>query len=978
MLAPKSIALLVAGIIIITALFSVFHVTYPTGDPVLPPIKLNHYQLFKYQIPNNNFFGNSTTSFTPTSNGTVTIEGYVYGTNSTGTAALGSKMLYVAAYPAETDVLTSQNGFYQITLLKYGKGTFVFQVPGYNPDYVKLNILGGSYFWLNLTLHQAEKYTLSGKVVDTSGNNISSVGLLFNGIPSANNTTTSSGSYNVSLYNGTYLITATKKGYSSTPVPDMVTISGKSRANFTITLQPLTKLVYYVSGYIKSTKGQLINGAVVTSNMANNYTTSNSSGFYKLHVGTGLNIITAAALGYGQNYTQVLVQQNMTDINLTLPTKNPFPSSGSGSTGSGLSGLPPGAATNITGTLGNATGGGSSQINYGNNTSQGSGSKLTLSGNVTDKNNSAPVALTGLYFYINVNGSYFYSQVVTNPLGHYVLNLNYTGHYVFFVYSPLYENYTFSIWINSSQTKDFQLIPLLGHNFLVHGHMSDASTGTAITGSVTAYLYNTNDPVLMTNTNASGSYSFYLVEGNYTFLAAAVGYSPASNSTSSHPLLSDVYENFSLTKQTSLGSNITQWGGTGSTGLPGVSSGNISSQLGNASGGSSPPTGGNPLQVTLNLKDASNGQNLSNLAFELYIKFNSQNYIVNNTTNAKGNSTIDLPYEGNYTFLVESTYYYGLAESYNITGDMNISMNLFPRAVHQLSVLLVNGYNYSRSNGNLAVPANTLYINNYKQGLNTPSAVEVTGVGTYFNYSAPDGNYTFVYDNVNYVAHTPFNVNISGASNSTTQYIKPYLIVLNSSSVTQYTFTLSPLVTTPLPINAGSSISYAPGTASTTYVFTASLGNDNIASRNFTLTSTTPVELLNLTVGQNSATVGESNINVNQTRLELNVSYNYSVSENGYIYSLFQDYVSGKNGLLYMGSSDQTSEVRQTNITSGTYFNFTKYYSQTGGSNFIIKSESSYGSTSFWQSQFNRAVGSNMTVYYYTSNFVATSNSGGK
>ncbi len=964
MLAPKSIALLVAGIILITALFSVFHVTYPTGNPVMPPIQPKQYQLFKYQFKDTNLLGNSTTSFTPSTNGTVTIEGYVYGANSTGTQALGSSYLYAAVFPAETYSYTSNTGFFQITVVKYGQGTFAFQVPGYNSKTFKLDLMGGSYQWLNITLQQAQKYRLSGTVVDQNGHNVSSVNLTMSDFIQAFSATSSSkGGFSIDLYNGTYAITTLKSGYSTTPSPQMVTISGHEKSNFTITLQPKAKPAFYVSGYIMNVLGKPISGATVTSSAISNYTTSNSSGYYSIEVPSELNIIEASAPGYGSNYTIQYVQMNLTDINLTLSNKNPFPATGSSSTGSGLSSLPPGTVKNITSALGNNTNG-SSKINYGNNTTSQGGKGMVLQGNVTDSNNSAPVALTNLYFYIDVNGSYFYSNVKTNATGFYQLALNYTGHYIFYVYSPLYRNLTFSIWINGTTNKDLKLTPLPGHNFLVQGIIRDHSDGTGIPGNVTAYIYNTGMPILEVNSDSSGLYSMYLIQGNYSFKATSIGFSPGYNSTGSHPLIADSYENFSLDPINSLGSGSSSLGGTGSSGIPGLSNGNVTSQLNNSNGGNSLPNGSKPVNIYLHLENASNSASLVNMQFSLYVRFNSNNYVMNYTTDSKGNATIPLPYEGNYTFLPESVYYYGTAQSYDVKGSMNITMGMEPKPVHSMSVELINAYNYTRGSGTLSVPVNYLNITNYKDSLNMKTPTGVQGVGTFYNYTVPDGNYTFQYTNPDFVSSS-FSIAISGASGGSTQYVKPYLVVINTNSVTNYTYSISPLFSSRTMLK-GSYTVYTGIAGPNSYTFTSTIGNKLVNTTSFTLDQANSVELLNMTIKSNTAQGKEQNAYAQQSNLQLTVVYNYTMPGNGYIYSMFTGYVLGANGASSLSNISQISFI-QANETSGTFLNLTTYAYENGGQDPIyITTSSSYTSLSYWETQFATSVNSVVQVSYYT------------
>lgn len=978
-MAPKSIALLVVGVIIISTLFSVFQVTYPTGNPVLSPIQPKQYQLFKYQFTDKNLLGNSSTSFVPTGNGTITIEGYVHSSNGSSNTPISDAYLYAAVFPAESDYYTNSNGFYQITVIKYGHGTFAFQVPGFNPKLFKLDLYGSSVYWLNISLNPAQKYNISGTTVDQGGHLVPNAKLTFSDFVQTFTVESSkAGGYSLSLYNGTYIISVTKPGFANQPKPYMLVVNGIGNSNFKLTLKSLSTPSYYVSGYVHNVKGALIKGASVTSSLINSTSQTNSSGYYVIEVPFGSNTIIAFANGYGYNYTQVYVRANLTDINLTLTNNNPFGNSGPNSiNGTGTSGLPPGAVKNITGALGNKT----SSVNYGNNSSGsngnsggsngGSGSGIILQGNVTNSNNSAPVADTYLYFYVNVNGTYYYEGVMTNSTGYYSIVVAYKGHYNFYVYSPLYENYSFGIWINGTSQKDFNLTPLPGTTYKVSGEVVNNLDGVGIPAKVTVYASGSLSPMMQAGANGTGNYAIYLIKGNYSMKASSYGFSSSWNNSSMQPLSVNLMKDFSLNPVSTLGSSTSLWNQSGSTGMPGVSSSNVSSQLSNSSGGNSLATGVKAVTLTMHMVNATDNSSLVNMQYELFIKLNSVVYKYNGNTNQTGNSTILLGYDGNYSLLVETFYYYGKTVSINMTKNTSTVMYLHPRAVHILNVTLVNAYNLT-GGINVTVPATYLNITNYKQSLYRTSTKEITGVGTVFDYSLPKGNYSFAYNNVNYVTHS-FSANISNAPNSTIQHIKPYLVIVNSNSSAVFTYSLIPARQNAVAVSPNSSYQeFYAGQANLQYSFSAYLGNNLVAGKIFTLSAAKPVSnlYLNITGGSRNETQNYWSVYpVQNSSVKVTTSYDYQNTQNVYIYALAVNYTLGSGLVLEINGAVQNNITR-----NGTGVSFSTYYAYKGG---VMNTsfQSSYGISSAPTRQ--ELEFSAMTVYYYTPVFAYATSSGG-
>lgn len=959
MLAPKSIALLIAGVIIISAVFSVFQVTYPTGNPVIHPKVPQKYQLFKYQFNDKNLLGNGTTTFNPSANGTVTIEGYVHNASSLNNSPIGNAYLYAAVFPVESNYLTTASGFYKITVIKYGQGTFAFQIPGFNEKLVKMSLLGSSIYWLNLSLDPAQKYTISGSTVDVSGHSIPSAQLVFNDfIQNYQVAASNNGEYSVSLYNGTYGIASSTPGFSSLTTPDIVVVNGAAKSGFNITLKQLSTPTFYVSGYVHNLLGKPITGAVVTSLQIKNDSSTNSSGYYQIKVPAGLNYIVATATGYSPNYTTRFVSTNLTDVNFTLTNNNPFGNSGQNSiNGTGTSGLPPGVVKNITGALGNRT----SKVNYGNNTTSGTGSGILLQGNVTDANNSAPVVDTYLYFYVDVNGTYYYNGVKTNGTGHYSIVVAHPGHYYFYVYNPMYENYSFGMWINSSSKKSFSLTPNQGYTHLLSGQVTNSLDSAGMPSNVTVYaLGTTTNPILQFQSNSTGYYHGYLIQGNYSLYATSNGFTGEWNNSSVKPLIKDETVNFNLIPVSTLGSSTTLWNSGSQTGIPGVSSSNVSSQLSNSTGGNTLANGSSPIYLTIKMVNSSGNNTLSNMQYSLFIKLNTLFYVHNGTTNSSGVTVVPLGYEGNYSLLVESVYYFSKVVSLNITGDTSLTMYLQPRPVFKLSVTLVNSYN-STNGGKVTVPLDYLNITNYKQTLNITSANLITGTGTMVNYSLPDGNYSFTYSNVHYVTHS-FYSNISGSSNSTVQKVKPYMVIVNSVSSASFTYSISSLTGTEAVIAGSPYKVYFAGENGVLYFFQADLGNQAIYPKSFTLNRSSPVSIIYLNITSNTLTGQLGNLNQSEKSnnvYTIEVPYTYLVGAIGYIYRMSVNYTIGHNPQLFLNGQNYT-EPGQT----GSTFYFSTYYDYLGGTLNIL-TVSQYDGFNAYYLALPSIHSSAVTVYYY-------------
>ena len=128
-------------------------------------------------------------------------------------------------------------------------------------------------------------YTLSGRVLDASGNGVANVTVTLSGAQSATMTTGSDGSYQfTSLAAGNYIVTPSKTGYAFTPSSaSMTNLSASQTANFTARAAPVT---YTIGGKVLDGGGNAEAGVTVTlSGATSASTTTAADGGYQF---TGL------------------------------------------------------------------------------------------------------------------------------------------------------------------------------------------------------------------------------------------------------------------------------------------------------------------------------------------------------------------------------------------------------------------------------------------------------------------------------------------------------------------------------------------------------------------------------------------------------------------------------------------------------------------------------------------------------------------
>ncbi len=680
----KAIALMIVGIVLVSFVFSYFHVGYPTG---IPDIKQD-VQVFQIQGYNGIGLGNGKTTISPQGKADVVIQGYIK--NASSNNPLDNSQLYAFLSLADTSTMTSGSGFYQITVLYSGTYTLAFKVYSYKTQYVSLSVFGNTV-WNNMSFTPAHRFPIEGKTVgydsqSTVEPNISMNLQGFFGQPDYLTTKSNShGYFNISAYNDSYDISVTTPQYGRTTVPAYLNVSGPQKGLALIQVLPLK--YYSVSGYILNNLTQPVPGATVMSSASNGSTNSSGTGYYNLTVQYGSDQVAANKPGFGLGLKSAFISKNVTDFNITLINVNPFTGqSPNGTSGTGVTGIPPSAGGNIS----KALQGNTSSVNYAKGPSN---SLYSLSGNVTDNTTGQKVAFTYLKFYLNVNGTIFYKNVTTNGTGYYHLVLQYPGDYTFVVYSPFYDDYQFSYKVTGNQYWNFNLTPFGSHVYTVTGYVKN-KLGHLLNGiEVSAnYVYSPNSSNVSTEyntTNASGGYSLRVFEANYTFSASGLGYS------TNYTIVKNVDKNLSDVNITLPHINpFTTGSGSGTAGVSEPQLSNLSSFLnGNGSTVFYNETGGpGNYIITGIVTNSNNSLPVFNTQLEFFANVNGTTYHATVVTGPEGQYILNLSYKGNYSLAVYSKDYYLFIHNFTVRGNLNASFDMtpLPNYVHSVSGTILN------------------------------------------------------------------------------------------------------------------------------------------------------------------------------------------------------------------------------------------------------------------------------------------------
>lgn len=899
----KSTVLLVVGALMSASIFGIIPFSYPNTGPSLSPhifINQNNSSLLgQYEGSQNGTLGGSvighskasylgllegilldvehfflslfhfvigshsspaqSTGFSPKSRGPVLIHGYIRSFDRNNTS-IANSLLTVSVLDAYTSVMTNSSGCYYFSMVDQGKGTLSYFIYGYKPDLVTIDTDGLSSEWTNVSLREAQKYQVSGLIELTNGTPLPFVNINFENILGGTNTSSQyNGDYSITIPNGTYIILVSKTGMNSTPAPDILVVAGQSIKNFDLKLKPSGKMDITVSGYVFNREKEPVSDATVLFYSGNVSVNTDSNGHYIIYVSYGLDNLVAYDYAYGSNSTTVYVRGNLTDVNFTLTNKNPL--------GGGT------VPTDQNNTFLN-----NSNINYSQIKEN-----LTLQGNITSSLGNVPVSGVSFTFYTKVNGTVFEDSTTTNATGHYLVNILYPGKYFFEVTSSLYHNYFFNTTIIGNSTYNFTVIPLSGQVYLISGYIKAQFSEAPLSGASVGLLNLVGIPDAVNYSNGQGFYKIYAVNGTYKIEAYAFGF---NQSSPFNIILDRNYTDFNITLNISFyqGNGIVRLGGNFQSGLPWINGILVGEQLG-ASSGNSYASGSGPLNVTFHLENETGS--LSRVPFILYIEIDRQRYMDVSETNNTGNFTLRIDVAGNFSILVDTLYNKGNVTVINAQHTSHTILILKRVQVYRDVIELTNSYRYAYPND--SIPEN--YLNETSSLLPIGySSFSVRLNTTTFNYSLPEGNYTFRYSNVHFVEKN-FTSNWTHSNTSKKLFISPYLIHFNARSYSDWYYNISSQ-------NSSSSVPEPSGNQNLSIreisgkyeIEVGLILGKNYTQTNKTLITLSPVQSIftgNLSIANYTYSINSTNDNmsVRSSGQYINISGTMGLQISDYIYS---------------------------------------------------------------------------------------------
>ncbi|MCL4306761.1 MAG: hypothetical protein M1592_00695 [Candidatus Thermoplasmatota archaeon] len=915
----KSVALLLVGILLISSVFVFFNVDYPSQPATLilhPPknVKPPPEIIFSRQGFNAPKLGQNVTTFSPTGNATVDMVGYAYGSSPTGKTPLADKKIYVAVMEVIVSTQTNSSGFYSIGVMKSGSGIFAFKAFQFRATYVDVFVPSSGTYWVNVTLPQSQKYEVAGNTTSTNGT-VGDVLVNLKGYYGQYSfTSASSGFFNQYIVNGTYELSAIKPGFSNVTVPGSVSVSGSSIKNETIFLHPLTTAIYRITGYVRNDLGHGIVNATVNSTTLVISVKTGLDGYYSIPATYGYNNLRFSGYQYVTASAGVTATNNTT-YNQTMESKNPFYATlplqslnipySPVSMGDNLS------KVNYTATLVFPQ---PAQVMDGYMQSNQTGQKL------------ADVNFTA---YTSVNGTYSYYEFSTNAEGYFSVNFSYTGSYRLVIESSRFPEFNMSSSQNQGGT--FQVNASSGI-FSVNGSVGNPLTGNGVSGvSIGIGVSSGSSPVINLSSNSTGNFSGKLLGGTYYVHFSKPGY---LNRTVEINLTGNTtIPRVNLTPA-DIGSGFVYWSASSGTGLPGISSANVTSEINASSPSQAVSYSDTPVNFTLHIVNRT-GNVLSNVPVEVYAEANGAYFLTKGTTDASGNITVHLSFSGKYVFLPEMIQFSGQSRLVS-TSMGSATFNMTNLTLVQMRFNLTNPLNYSGD----SVPLSHLTVGNYALPIypRSPYSSNTTGQ----NYSIatfylPAGRYNVSYLDRSYVPEY-WNITLqSPMANST--ILKPYVLEISWESPAGWRYIIS---NTTSQVNS-TSVSSGTGNAIiplyyATFSFAAYV-SDNIVNRSsFSL--------------NNTVYIWKESFKVSGGSLELNTTnWTYkSGSENFYANYLW----------------NQTSGVLVTNITENATTTSTVNVSIDGSQ---ITGLQVYGKTINLTNYFAISKSGNSTLYIDFSNY---------
>ncbi len=907
-MSPKSIALLVVGMVLISGVFVFFHVDYPASPAqitITPPKGYQPPQIYKYENYNHNGLGNNKTSFKDYGNSTVIMQGYAR--NASDGAPLGNQIMYSAVLSASTVVQTNSSGYYQIVFLQSGYGKFAFEIFQYNVIYTQNYLPVNATVWNNLSFVPSPKYEVSGSTL-YNGTAVGGVGLKFSD-PWGNYATSSSSSGHFSLdaVAGNFSISASKRGFSNVTIPGYVNVKNSAITGFNINLISNNQTGAIIKGFASNMLNQEIYNYSVSSNTTKQSATV-GAGEYSVPADFGNNLIGASSLGYQTQSVYVAVRSSPTYYNFTLASENPFHETVQQSTYT--------VSQQFSSYFASYIGNNASHPDYAVNMYTRITGQMKLNGT------SGVAASQNFEVLTSVNGTYFIKNITTNANGQYSFNMTFPGHYNFTIISNLSKPFNLSGNLQGGTIlKNLNLVP--GSNGVENIHIHTTGlNGSGLSGVGVNVTSGTNGPSIYSNyTGGNGNISLNLTSGGYSIHLSKPGY--VNKTVSISPGNTSINE--SLSTVSSIGNGTSVWSRT--EGLPGTNSSSMESSMNSTL---PVPTTTSYSHSSFIIRLMNDSKPISGVNVAVLIYVNSQYYILKGITNSSGEMNVSLIYGGIFTVLPETVDYSGVpfsVKTSSIPSSGHIfTDNMTEKVLYSLTLTLQNPYSYSGA----APPASGINSSNYLLPVLYSSTYTKGTNMTVVNYSLPEGTYIFNYTNNEFVPASRL-LNISGTT-SETMKLEPFLVILNYSSPVKFDAYFSgPLSYTEGLTGSGTSYFIEEsGTVSTSIFLNSTQAN----TTSYTLTDTSSVKVLNLSITNHTAYEPSTEYRNQQNYAYFNFTLNGG-SQNEYLTSI--DYgnisINPNFNLTINGTRNTDVSVQNSDILK-----FTNYFKidSKGANTFIL------------------------------------------
>lgn len=913
-------AMLITGILLVSSVFVLFNVEYPSQPATLilnppknvtPPPEL----IFGNQRYNSPGIGEKGTSFSPTGNATVLMEGYITGINASGKPeALSDQNLYVAVMEAAVMVHTASNGFYQIEVLKSGSGVFAFKAFQYKTQYKKVFIPSAGQTWVNVTLPHSTVYQVSGTTDSTNGS-VPGVLIKFSEFLGAYDIISSQNSqFSLGMVNGTYSISAMKKGFSNVTVPENITVAGKPVSGMTVYLHPITTAIFHINGTVENQLGKSIPGATVYSSTLGISVHANGSGFYSIPAVYGGNEISFSSYQYVNTTKYVTATDNST-YSPEIESKDPF---------MGASGITFNVPFGPSSLSDNA-----SAVNY----SVFGSPAQAMTGTMISTQTGQKLSGEAFQAYTSVNGTYSVFSFKTGPLGNYIINFSYTGRYVLVITSTQFPSFNLSssnpqgseIGLNTSKSV-----------YRINGTALNEGNGSGLSG-VTVGIGNVpgGPSILNLTGNSSGYYNGSIIGGSYYLNFSRPGF---YNDTVKINVTGNTTVPAVHLIPKPIGSNFTFWNYTDGSGIPGTNGSGISSALnGTAGSGNASTYSTVPATIKIHLQNGTSSSPLSYLPVEIFARTNGVDFVTKGITDAGGNISLSLAFSGTYVILPSSIQFYSSPILVK-TSQATVSFEMFNYTLHKIYLNLTNPLSYAGD----SVPVNGMAVGNYALPIlpNKPYNYNITGPNfTIFSYYLPAGIYNITYSDKAYVTEY-WNISLkTGFSNNTK--LKPYLLILSYSSPISWSYSVSGGSVSPVDqaVAGGSGKNIVPLSYGD-FSFSAYIVGTRANSTTFSLT----------------ASAYEHSLNFSVTRGSLVSSTNFSYNSKEQIYTALYNLTFQQKGLFVYSINVKANLTSYTNVS----FNGINYQISVSGHNITLKNYFATGNT--LQSTLNLTV-SDYTIY---------------